>query len=53
MVNGDENMTVKQAARLVEWVKAQGMTTEKAYEALAFVMNAEDKEDKKKEATKA
>lgn len=49
----DENMiTEKQAARLVEWVQAHGHSQDEAYQALAFVMNAERKEDKKKEAPK-
>lgn len=49
----DDMITEAQAARLVEWLIGHGHTEEEAYKALAFVMNAERKEDKKKEAPKA
>ena len=49
----DDMITEKQAARLVEWITGHGHSLEEAYEALAFVMNAERKEDKKKEAPQA
>ena len=48
-MNEDEMITEKQAKRLVQWIESHGHTTDEAYEALAFVMNAET--ENKKEDT--
>ena len=50
-MDNEDMITEKQAKRLVEWAEAHGHTTEEAYEALAYVMNAES--DTKKEDTTA
>jgi hypothetical protein len=48
----EEMITEKQAQRLVEWAVSHGHTTEEAYEALAFVMNAEADNEKEDSPTK-
>lgn len=39
----NDNMTDKQAQRLIEWVIAHGFTRDQANEALAYVMGAAEK----------
>ena len=51
MKNGKSRMTEKQAARLVKRIIELGHTEAEAYKTLAIVMNAQVKEDKKKEAS--
>ncbi len=53
MENGENYMTEKQAARLVDRIIELGHSEDEAYRTLAYVMNAERKENKKKEDPKA
>lgn len=42
-INGADEMTTKEIARLIDWLKAQGFTAEQANDCIQYIANNKEK----------